>query len=483
MENTGKRIYEMQRKRLYCDILKEKSLIIVLSLFSVMIISLCFEDTMNYDEFFSLQWCRLGWKELMQCLIDDVHPPLYYLLLKPIFDLTDGSMLCSRLLSAVIGILILWIGGLFIDIHFGKKSSFFFVFFLYLNPFMIQKTTEIRMYMLASVFTIMSGILSYLVLKDSQKKSWLFFVIFSLLAAYTHYFALLTMVFLYVGILIYFVFTHNRKNIMAWVFYSAVTILGYLPWLPVAWKQVTAVNREYWITTPSSRLAPLRELFYSGIPYTEHIYPSIILLLMLAAMVLFVRKRTIDSYWALMCCSALWGILAFAIWYASYMRPILVSRYLIMALCLCVLGISSIVRYLNRYIVITVCLFCTLIGGLRYQSALLAQSDHITTRTITFITERQDQADSIVYVNDGYGYVAHCVEYYFPDMEHIGIEKFSIYDIDRIIADANGSIWFFDNNQYMTPSRIDTINYTVTDCGTFGFGATEFEIYQIQKMP
>ena len=120
-------------------------------------------------------------------------------------------MLCSRLLSAVIGIMILWTGGLFIDEHFGKKASFFFVFFIYLNPFMIQKTTEIRMYMLASVFTIMSGIMSYSVLKDSKKKDWIFFVIFSLLAAYTHYYALLTMCFLYAGILIYFVFTHNKK--------------------------------------------------------------------------------------------------------------------------------------------------------------------------------------------------------------------------------------------------------------------------------
>lgn len=55
--------------------LKENYLFIILSLFSVMIISLCFQDTINFDEYFSMQWCRMGWKDLMQCLIDDVHPP------------------------------------------------------------------------------------------------------------------------------------------------------------------------------------------------------------------------------------------------------------------------------------------------------------------------------------------------------------------------------------------------------------------------
>lgn len=473
----------MQGQKPYWDILKEKSVLIVLSLFSVMIVSLCFIDTINYDEFFSVQWCRLGWKELMQCLIDDVHPPLYYLLLKPIFNLTGESMFCTRLLSAIAGIIMLWAGGLFIDRHFGKKASFFFVFFLYLNPFMIQKTTEIRMYMLASVFTIMSGIMSYLVLKDSGRKNWLFFTVFSLLAAYTHYYALLTMVFLYAGLLIYFVFTHNSKNIITWFFYSVVTVLGYLPWLPIAWRQVTAVNRVYWISMPSSRLAPLRELFYSAVPYTEYIYPGIILFLMLTSIVLFVRKRTIDGYWALMCCSALWGIIIFSVWYASHVRPILVSRYLIMPVCLCVLGSSSIVRHLNRYIAIAACLFCTLIGGPRYQSAFLEQFDRITTKTVVFINKNQTQSDTIIYVNDGYGYIANCVEYYFPNMEHMGIEESLIFDLDNIIADTNGSIWFFDNNQYMLQSHTDTIDYTVTDFGTFGFGATEFEIYQIQKVP
>ena len=91
-----------------------------------MILSLCFQDTINYDEYFSMQWCRLGWKDLMQKLISDVHPPLYYLILKPLLDLTNENMFCARILSAAAGIVVLWSGSLFMSRHFGKKSALFY---------------------------------------------------------------------------------------------------------------------------------------------------------------------------------------------------------------------------------------------------------------------------------------------------------------------------------------------------------------------
>lgn len=193
-------------------ILKENYHFVLLCLLSLMFIFLCFQNTINYDEFFSMQWCRLEWKELMWRLINDVHPPLHYLLLKPILDLTNESMFCARLLSALAGIILLWTGSLFLEHLAGKKAALLFACFLYLNPFMVQKVTEIRMYMLASTFTVISGILSYYVMKEPKRKNWLLFVLFSLLAAYTHYYALLSMIFLYAGILIHFAFTPPRKR-------------------------------------------------------------------------------------------------------------------------------------------------------------------------------------------------------------------------------------------------------------------------------
>lgn len=49
------------KNRVILKTLQEKYLYLVLAVISGMILSLCFQDTINYDEFFSVQWCRLSW--------------------------------------------------------------------------------------------------------------------------------------------------------------------------------------------------------------------------------------------------------------------------------------------------------------------------------------------------------------------------------------------------------------------------------------
>lgn len=418
----------------------------------------------------------------MQCLIEDVHPPLYYLLLKPILDLTGESMFLSRLLSAIAGIIILWAGALFIDNHFGKWAASFFVCFIFLNPFMIQKSGEIRMYMLASAFTVMSGIMSYHVLKDTKRKNWLLFVFFSLLAAYTHYYALLTMIFLYSGLLAYFIFTRDRKKIMMWVLYSSITVIVYLPWIPIAWSQVMSVNQNYWITIPGSKLGPLRELFsYYKTPYTEHVYVAVLILLTVVTLIRFLLTRNLKSYWILMCCSALWGTMVFSIWYASKYRPILVSRYLIIPLCLLILGISCTASYLNKYLIMALCMFCILAGGIYYKNFFVGQINPNTTKIVAFSNEHKKDNDCILYFhNNDDGYFANCMLYYFPQTYCIAIEEEQIPSLQDMISEPYKHVWFFDQYHYLDNYPEYKTDFKIEDWGNYGFGNMEFEIYKIE---
>lgn len=466
------------------DVLKENYIILILSLFTLMIFSLCFQDTINYDEYFSMHWCRMGWDELMQCLINDVHPPLYYFLLKPIVNLTNGNMLCARLLSAVSGIVLLWSGSLFLKHNFSKKSAAFFSCFLFLNPFMIQKITEIRMYMLASMFTGISGITAYYIIKNPKRKYWILFTVFSLLAAYTHYYALFCMIFLYMGILIYFWFNHVNKEIINWFFCSLATVIGYLFWLPTALKQVSSVNNNYWISISSSILEPLKELFYTMIPYTEYAYLGIIIIMTVCLLLLFLKKKLSDDYWALMCVSALWGIFFFTTWYSYKITPVLLSRYLIIPICLLILGISSMTRVLNKYIIIIICLFCVLIGGDRYLDTIKAQSNHNTTRTVEFANENFAENDIILYYNviEDDIYFANCVTYYFPNMICMPIDTLQINELEKIVSENNilihaEKVWILDTAYSIAAKEIN--GFTIEDCGSYGFSTTSFEIYKI----
>lgn len=335
----------------------------------MMILSLCFQKTIYYDEFYSLNWCGLDWKNMMEKLVGDVHPPLYYIVLKIVLDLTNNSIFAERLLSFVFCLFFLWYGSLFIRKNFNSISALFFTCFVYFNPFMIQKAAEIRMYTMGCAFAVISGSMAYYILKRKHRKDWIIFTISSLVLAYIQYYGILAMCFLYGGLFLAFLVKKDLKNLAAWIKCSLVTIVGYLPWLPTAIRQITSVNDDYWIEMPSSRLGPLRELFYSEIPYTEHIYLILMICLVGAGIWIWLRRKSMDAYWMLICNSAVWGTLIFSILYASYKRPILVSRYLIIPFSLAALGMCGVIRHINKYIVVGICLLCIMVGSLRYGSA------------------------------------------------------------------------------------------------------------------
>ena len=418
---------------------------------------------------------------LLQQLIDDVHPPLYYFLLKIILDISRESLVCARLLSAVSCIIFLWCGALFIQRNFGKKSAVFYVFFLYLNPFMPQKATEIRMYMFAGVFVIWSGIITLKLLQNENKREWICFVISSLLAAYTHYYALLTVSFLYGGILFWLLIKGNKRGIYRWFLCSVATVVAYLPWLPTVIRQIGDVNGGYWIEAPSSRLAPLRELFYSRIGYeirySEHVYIFCLLAFVMIAFIAFIRTRNVEAYWALVCNSALWGILIFSFIYMKCFRPILVSRYLIMAVCLAALGGCSTIRFINRYIILLLCAFFLVVGGKRYRDSMADQKNRNTTEMLAYVEENMSSLDTIFYIYQENAYFSHCMTYYFPKISSQSIEQDELDYLKEYDLESQGNTYFFD----VDDAILEATDVEVEDCGKFGFNSMTFEIYKVIK--
>ena len=333
--------------------------------------------------------------------------------------------------------------------------------------------------MLASMFVVWSGIVTLQLLRDENKRDWIRFVVSSLLAAYTHYYALLTVAFLYAGILFWFLIKRNKKGICRWFLYSAITVVGYLPWLPIVLRQVGDVNNGYWIEAPSSKLAPLRELFYSKIGYeirySEHVYIFCMLAFVVIAFIALIRTGSVEAYWALVCNSALWGILIFSYVYMKYFGPILVSRYLIMAVCLAVLGGCSTVRFINKYIILLFCVFFLVVGGKRYRDSWADQKNRNTTYTLAYVEENMSSLDTILYIDQENAYFTNCMTYYFPEIKCESIKRNELEYLKTYDLKKQGDLYFFDVDDAI--STIDGIE--VEDCGMFGFNGMTFEIYKV----
>ena len=82
---------------------------------------------------------------------------------------------------------------------------------------------------------------------ENRITSWIGFILFSLAAAYTHYFCLISVSFFYLAIIIAALVRRKdffKKTMIA----CLVTVIGYFPWFLVLLKTVSRVSKDFWIT-------------------------------------------------------------------------------------------------------------------------------------------------------------------------------------------------------------------------------------------
>lgn len=449
--------------------------IILIILFVIMSVAMCDRYSINFDEYYTLSWCRCDWPEFFYEVLHDTSPFLYYFIIRPLALVTGQSILATRLFSIAALFSILLIGSFFVKNFFGQKATYFYLIIIFLNPFMLQKATEIRMYVLASAFTLLSGVFCHQLLLKDTRKNWILFTLFSLLASYTHYYSVLTMIFLYLGLLIYYIATHQEKSIRNWWVCSIVTVICYLPILIIAIFQIKESNGG-WIPKPDSRLAPLKELFYSEISFSEYLYLAIIAGFTLFAFISFLRQKTAEFYWSLICCSALWGITAFGIFWGELVKPILLSRYLIMPVCLLFLGICPLIQHTNKYVVLLLSILLIVIGIRQYSSILYSlQNDH-TVDTLHFAEENIKDGDKIILLS-GDDYLYNCTHYFIPHAELYYYGKFE----SKLFKKENPDdiFWFFDNQNCMDKELLIRNGLTVKDFGEYQFRHMHINIYKI----
>lgn len=263
---------------------------------------LCFSNDIWYDELFTVGMIGHSYGELVGLTARDVHPPLYYMITKFFVDLCKlllpgvRAVAAAKIVSVLPYFVLLLYSVTFIRKRFGIFTGGVFLFCVVAMPQLSGYTVEVRMYSWALLFVTAAFLHGYGAVQgpedeeerrhgrlsaaaygavdmpkgekaggsdrtkgmrqkisaQSQKLHGAAMACYALAAAYTQYFAAVAaaMVFLYVLLEL---LRRDRRRIREWFLWVAAAAAGYTPWLVALYRQVTAVNANYWILPLSWR--------------------------------------------------------------------------------------------------------------------------------------------------------------------------------------------------------------------------------------
>jgi hypothetical protein len=198
------------------------------------------------DETFTKALVEHSFRDMMGLIKNDFHPPLYFYALKVFVTVFGGSTFTIRLFS-VLGVLSsLVLGYVAGQRVFGKSGALYFCLLILSLPMLAAYSHDARMYTWGA-FTV-TGVFLYSVLfiSTNRKSDLVFLMLFSLMAAYTHYYGLIAAfgANIFVGVLL---FARKNRSWRIHLGFSFLAVLFYLPWLFVLLNHTKKAQEFFWV--------------------------------------------------------------------------------------------------------------------------------------------------------------------------------------------------------------------------------------------
>lgn len=413
---------------------KKKYIYLFLLLLSVVYIILNNNYTYFwFDEGYSISLIRYSYSDIWKYAATDVHPPLYYYMLKAYASITEDSVLNLRFFSAIPVFFTIVAGCTAIRKLWGDKVAIIFIAVTLLTPLTQYMTSEIRMYSWSMFFVLISFLLAYISYVKGSKSTLILFVFFSLCAAYTHYYALLSVAYIY---FIYFVLAilRDKKKLPALFLAAFCFTLGYLPWLFHLVSQLTSVSSDYWISSGlfqgmADSFFPVSAFKHAGIAWLDNRKIEIFIPVIFFAFVLWCAVKAKDRKTlseALLTASVFLFPVVFGIAYSLIFNPVFIPRYMCCSLGLyflsfaLFLSLMDMTKKLNKgivagfFIILTVMSIISLFNKMKFDAGRTAEYEDM----VSYIGDNNEHT-AILYKNK----LSLPFPVLFPEHNHIAYEN------------------------------------------------------------
>ena len=396
-----------------------------------------FHSNLWFDESYSVGLARHTFGEIWSIGGHDVHPILYYWMLRIVYLMTGGTIMAYRIFSVIPIAIMIILGYTHIRKDFGEKTGFIFSFLSAFLPEMAQYAIEIRMYSWAILAVTILALYAYRLTKEDNTKNWIIFGLSSLASIYLHYYGLMAAGLINVFLLIYLIVKRRKKGIIFIISFGILQGLAYLPWLVNFATQLSNVSSGYWIgfsfpKTPMELLSSQLAGYVKTSDYTGLLVPTVLALELYAYMIYKTykyakAKEDLNSFkWSVIVYFAV--ILAAIIITALMKTSILYYRYLFVITGLYIFAVSFILGKEENKIEIVAILSVIAILGVYNNIVMMKDNyDYSNQEPIKYLNENVKEGDTIVYADFGGGSVV-AVQFadnqvYFYNADNWGVEE------------------------------------------------------------
>ena len=421
-----------------------------------------FHKNIWFDESYSVGLMNHSFTEIWTIGSHDVHPILYYWMLK-IVNLIGGNNLIAYRIFSVIGIVLLGILGYsHIRKDFGKTTGILFTFFAMFLPVMLNYALEIRMYSWTVVLVTLMAIYLNRFIRQKDFKNLVLFGIFSLASCYMHYYALLAAGIMNLGLIIYVI--RKRENFekgifLKFILVEAMQVILYLPWLICFVKQALRVGKGFWITIEFPQIL-IDILNFQVKGSLEEIIPTILasLFYLYIGYIIIKNIRKKEKIKEGIIPIAVYGMVIVIVALVSRISPILYARYLFTITGLLIFAISYFLAKENNQLVIGLICGAVLVLSIMNLKVNIEENYDVSNQEpVAYLQENLQPDDIIMYsnINNG-GVIAALVDtnqQYFLNLENWTIEEaykaYSpqmkvVYRIEDAVKEAKGRIFIID---------------------------------------
>jgi uncharacterized membrane protein len=241
-----------------------------------------------YDEAFTGIAVKENFHDMVVMIVNDVHPPLYYLALKMFAGFFNYSVFGIRLFSAIFGVMCVWAVYLVAKELFDKRAALWSAFVVAVSPFAIQYSQEARMYSMLVFLILISAYFFLVGLRTNKIKYFVLWGFFMGLSMLTHYMGIIFSCTYFVAYLFWagfgqldlqkgkvlkekFIFFVKNilpaKNIFLGY---VVALLIFLPWLQNFKHHLTIKGNLTWVKPASfGDIIGTMQMFLFGTPLGE----------------------------------------------------------------------------------------------------------------------------------------------------------------------------------------------------------------------